>query len=136
MVSTPAPPSETFHIHGEVNVRSGPGEEHPVVRTLSRGAAVQLGPADAKGWAELYAFGGTREGYIYRASGLVRATPPPDDKRAEGSASSGSESTPRRARSSGRSSAGSRGYYTGPRGGCYTYTASGNKRYVDRSKCN
>jgi hypothetical protein len=30
----------------------------------------------------------------------------------------------------------SRGYYTGPRGGCYTYSASGRKRYVDRSLCN
>ena len=29
-----------------------------------------------------------------------------------------------------------RGYYTGPRGGCYTYSASGRKRYVDRSYCN
>jgi len=26
-------------------------------------------------------------------------------------------------------------YYLGPRGGCYTLTASGNKRYVDRSMC-
>lgn len=26
-------------------------------------------------------------------------------------------------------------YYTGPRGGCYTLTKSGNKRYVDRSMC-
>jgi hypothetical protein len=34
-----------------------------------------------------------------------------------------------------RSSAASRGYYTGPRGGCYTYTASGRKRYVDHSYC-
>jgi len=134
--SPPAPPSETFYIHGQLNVRSGPGKQHPTLRTLSRGAAVQLGPADANGWAELYAFGGTREGYIYRASDLVRGTPPPDDKRAEGSKSSGSPSTPQRARSSGRSSAGSNGYHTGPRGGCYTYSASGRKRYVDRSYCN
>jgi len=28
------------------------------------------------------------------------------------------------------------GYIRGPRGGCYTYTKSGNKRYVDRSLCN
>jgi hypothetical protein len=28
------------------------------------------------------------------------------------------------------------GYYTGPRGGCYTYSRSGRKRYVDRSRCN
>ena len=34
-----------------------------------------------------------------------------------------------------RSSAASRGYYTGPRGGCYTFSASGRKRYVDRSYC-
>lgn len=27
------------------------------------------------------------------------------------------------------------GYFTGPRGGCFTYSASGRKRYVDHSKC-
>jgi len=27
-------------------------------------------------------------------------------------------------------------YIRGPRGGCYTITKSGNKRYVDRSLCN
>jgi hypothetical protein len=26
-------------------------------------------------------------------------------------------------------------YHRGPRGGCYTYTAAGNKKYVDRSLC-
>lgn len=26
-------------------------------------------------------------------------------------------------------------YHTGPRGGCYTISASGKKRYVDRSLC-
>jgi hypothetical protein len=30
----------------------------------------------------------------------------------------------------------SSGYYRGPRGGCYTYSSSGRKRYVDRSLCN
>lgn len=29
-----------------------------------------------------------------------------------------------------------RSYITGPRGGCYYYTASGRKQYVDRSLCN
>lgn len=29
----------------------------------------------------------------------------------------------------------SNGYITGPRGGCYYYTAGGNKQYVDRSLC-
>lgn len=27
-------------------------------------------------------------------------------------------------------------YIKGPRGGCYTYSSSGKKRYVDRSLCN
>lgn len=31
---------------------------------------------------------------------------------------------------------GSSGYIRGPRGGCYTYSKSGNKRYVDRGLCN
>jgi hypothetical protein len=132
---TASPPSETFYIHGAVNVRSGPGKEHPVIRTLARGAAVQLGPADANGWAELYAFGGAREGYIYRKSDNVRSTPPPDDDSTESSASSDSRSTSDHAESSGRSRAGSR-YIRGPRGGCYEYTASGRKNYVPRSYCN
>lgn len=34
------------------------------------------------------------------------------------------------------STATSRGYYRGPRGGCYTYSRTGRKRYVDRSLCN
>lgn len=34
-----------------------------------------------------------------------------------------------------RSSASSRVYHTGPRGGCYYYSASGRKNYVDRSLC-
>lgn len=33
-------------------------------------------------------------------------------------------------------SAASSGYYRGPRGGCYTYSGSGRKRYVDGSLCN
>ena len=33
-------------------------------------------------------------------------------------------------------SAGGSRYITGPRGGCYYLTASGNKEYVDRSLCN
>jgi hypothetical protein len=30
----------------------------------------------------------------------------------------------------------SNGFIRGPRGGCYTLSASGRKRYVDRSLCN
>lgn len=38
--------------------------------------------------------------------------------------------------SSGNSTSRSSAYIRGPRGGCYTFSASGNKRYVDRSLCN
>lgn len=121
--SPPAPASETFHVHGEVNVRSGPGKKFPTVRTLSRGAEIQLGSADSNGWAELYTSSGTREGYVYRRSGLVRSTPPSD--------SDDSPSAPQRT----RSRAEARTYHTGPRGGCYYYSSSGRKEYVDRSNC-
>lgn len=35
-----------------------------------------------------------------------------------------------------RTSSGSRSYIRGPRGGCYYYSGSGRKVYVDRSLCN
>lgn len=120
-------PAERFYVHGTLNVRSGPGKDSPTVRTLSRGDAVLLGPKDANGWAELRTAGGAREGYVYRASGLVRSSPPSASP--PGTASSGTSG------GGGRSSAADRGYYLGPRGGCYTYTSSGRKRYVDRSYC-
>lgn len=37
--------------------------------------------------------------------------------------------------SGGSSSGSNSGYYTGPRGGCYTLSGSGKKRYVDHSFC-
>lgn len=120
--STPpqqSPSADEMYVHGTLNVRSAPNREGSIVRTLSRGARVRLGPRDERGWAPLYDADGTREGYVYRASDLVQATPPASEP----------------ARASRPSRSGSSGYYLGPRGGCYTYTASGNKRYVDRSLC-
>ncbi len=129
-VTTTAAEAEDFYLHGSLNVRTGPGKDYPVSRTLSRGERVRLGPKDAGGWAPVYqGFGTTPQGYLYRASDEVRTYAP--------SSSSGSEGRSRRASgTTRRASAESRGYYTGPRGGCYTYSASGRKRYVDRSLCN
>lgn len=115
---------EWFYIHGTLNVRTEPRKSGALVRTLRRGDYVQLGPKDASGWARLYS-PGSEEGFVYRASDLVRRQAPS----ARSASSSGGGGGSR------RSSAESRGYYTGPRGGCYTYTRSGNKRYVDRSYC-
>ncbi|HEY0023226.1 MAG TPA: DUF4236 domain-containing protein [Longimicrobium sp.] len=114
---------DDFYVHGSMNVRSQPNKYAAVVRTLSRGDRVSLGPKDANGWAPLFDYAGRQTGFVYRASDLVRTQAPPTRY----SATAGS---------SRRSSAESRGYYTGPRGGCYTYSSSGRKRYVDRSLCN
>jgi hypothetical protein len=115
---------EWFYIHGTLNVRAEPDKNAKLVRTLRRGDYVQLGPKDASGWARLYT-SGSGEGYVYRASDLVRRQAPAVPSARSSSGGGGSR----------QSSAESRGYYTGPRGGCYTYSASGRKRYVDRSYC-
>ena len=66
---------ETLYAHGQVNVRSGAGQSHGIVRTLSRGERVEVGAADASGWAPAYV-SGARIGYVYRASTRLRADPP------------------------------------------------------------
>jgi hypothetical protein len=122
-----SPETTGFYAHDAINVRTGPGKDNGTVRTLARGDYMRLGSKDASGWAPLYDSSGVREGYVYRASGAVRTSPPA----ARSTASSSRTRTTSRA-----SSASSSGYYTGPRGGCYTYSSSGRKRYVDRSYCN
>lgn len=106
-----AEPRELMYVHGTLNVRAEPRKDAPVVRTLARGDQVHLGPADANGWARLYS-PGSDEGYVYREGGQVSDRAPVAETR---------DVAP--------------GYHLGPRGGCYTYTRSGNKRYVDRSYC-
>lgn len=125
----PPPSYDVLYIHGELNLRSAPDRNAALVRTLVRGEQVRLGPRDARGWAPAYSVDGTREGYVFRSSGLVRSAPPAERPPRESSGAAESGARPRRA------SAASRGYYTGPRGGCYTYSASGRKRYVDHSYC-
>jgi hypothetical protein len=119
---SPPPPFDLLYVHGSLNVRTTPSRAGGTVRTLSRGDLVRLGDKDANGWAPLYDASGNREGYVYRASDLVRSTAP------------GTAPVYAQQAGTGRRS-GTRGYYTGPRGGCYTYSASGRKRYVDRSYC-
>lgn len=114
-----------LYIHGMLSVRAEPSRTAAILRTLQRGDFVQLGASDANGWARLYS-PGSAEGYVYRASDLVRTRAPAAETVSRGIASTGGQR---------RSSASSRGYYTGPRGGCYTYSASGRKRYVDHSYC-
>jgi hypothetical protein len=126
----PTPTTDQLYIHEPLNVRSEPNKKGAALRTLPRGTAVRLGPKDENGWAPLYDYAGNADGYVYRASDAVRSYPAPERARSAPKARSLSSGGTR------RSSAESRGYYTGPRGGCYTYSASGRKRYVDRSNCN
>jgi hypothetical protein len=116
-------PRDDFYVHGSMNVRPQPNKHAAVVRTLSRGDQVTLGPKDANGWAPRFDYSGRQTGYVYRASDLVRTQAPTTRYSATGG-------------SSRRSGAESRGYHTGPRGGRFTYSATGRKRYVDRSLCN
>jgi hypothetical protein len=113
---------ETFYLHGIMSVRAEPDDSAPLVQVLSPGDPVVLGPKDVSGWAPVIDEVGARIGYLYRASDDVRSYAP--GKERDGAAA------PRA-----MSSSASREYHRGPRGGCYTYTASGNKRYVDRSLC-
>jgi hypothetical protein len=60
--------------HGPVDVRSGPGTDFPVVRRVGRGEAVEVGAADDRGWGRV---GGSVSGeYVYRASPVLRDSPP------------------------------------------------------------
>jgi hypothetical protein len=126
----PAPSTDQLYIHEPLNVRREPNKRGETLRTLPRGTSVRLGPKDENGWAPLYDYAGNADGYVYRASDAVRSYPAPERSLTAPKARSASSGSTR------RSSAESRGYYTGPRGGCYTYSASGRKRYVDRSHCN
>jgi hypothetical protein len=126
---------EWLHIHGTLNVRAEPRQSAAIIRTLQRGDSAQLGPKDANGWARVYS-PGSGEGYVYRASELVQRQAPSARSAASWSRGSGDAGS-RRASSGGgsRRSNGGRVYHTGPRGGCYYYTGSGRKQYVDRSNC-
>jgi hypothetical protein len=132
-VTAPAPaaeekePREWLYIHGTLNVRAEPDKNASIVRTLRRGDMVQLGPGNANGWARIYT-GAVEDEYVYRASDLVRTSSPPPAEPVMPVVAAPERATP-------RPSAASNGYHLGPRGGCYTYTRSGNKRYVDRSYC-
>lgn len=60
-------PTRTAHVLGPLNVRSGPGTEHPVVTHAGKGAQIQITEPGADGWAAV------RRGR--RTIGYVRALP-------------------------------------------------------------
>lgn len=132
-------------------LRAAPQTTARSLATVGAGATVTLANC-ASGWCRTTHDG--RTGYVrgryFRAersnsSSTASASAAPGAQRRP---SVGTRRTPAHgARAAGRrgSSAGgsaprlpagsARGYYVGPRGGCYTYSASGRKRYVPRSYC-
>lgn len=103
-------PREWLYVHGEVDVRAEPDRNAAVVARLRRGSRVQLGAPDPAGWSRLYARDAP-DGYVYRASALLAANAPAKDEEPLI-------------------------YHRGPRGGCYyVVEPSGDKKYVNRSRC-
>jgi|GEM_PF-830645 len=68
---------ETLFTHGRMNIRAGAGTAFAVVRTVSPGEQVEVGPGDDGGWAPVYERYGEPAGYVYRASRNLRTYAPP-----------------------------------------------------------
>lgn len=119
------PALTTLYAHSTINIRSEPSRTASIIRTLATGDSVIVGePVDD--WSAVIE-GGATTGYVSRSTNSLQTSRPAAIRQLLPSG---------RSRSSGRGSASSRRYYRGPRGGCYYYTDSGNKQYVDRSVCN
>jgi hypothetical protein len=71
--ATPKKVRNTHFAHGTLNVRSGPGQNHRVLRKLNRGDTLTLGEPDAAGWARIM---GRDSGYVFTRLGLVRTDAP------------------------------------------------------------
>ncbi len=70
--AAPAPTNSHF-AHGNLNVRSGPGERFRIVRRLARGDTLSLAEPDARGWARIM---GADSGYVFTRLNLVRTERP------------------------------------------------------------
>ena len=66
-------PKNTHFAHGDINVRTGPGQNFRIARTLDRGDTLSLGEPDEKGWARIL---GRDSGYVYTRLNLVRTDRP------------------------------------------------------------
>ena len=106
-----------------MRLRSRPDAQSEAIGTLPVGTPIHPGNCAHGGWRWCAITYEGRAGFV-AAQYLVLAS---DAKAAR-------PATSQRAVSGG--GAGSGRYHLGPRGGCYTYSSSGRKRYVDRSLCN
>lgn len=130
-------------ISERANLRDTPSQTGEVKQEVAVGASIRV--LDRKGaWyvVRIEDSVGWMHGNTFRFGGSAR-----DERSAPALDTSPSpvENTPRPARprsdsiqpdDSGSRSSSGRGYIRGPRGGCYYYSSSGRKVYVDRSLCN
>lgn len=70
-------PTQTAQVLGPLNVRSGPGTEHPVVTHAGAGARIQVTRPDADGWAAVRS-GRRTVGYVRALPRYVRMEPAPE----------------------------------------------------------
>lgn len=116
------------------NLRGTPNQSGKVVDTLPQGASLQViqqkgawflvQTSDYVGWIH-----GDTIKYTSSASTapLMQPIVVPIPRPTSSPATTRQTSTPKSSSNS---------YIRGPRGGCFYYTASGRKQYVDRSLCN
>lgn len=123
-----------------LNLRAAPADTAAVVEAVPAGDVLTVercGLGEGGAWCS--ATHGANAGYAkadFLTSGGAVATTgrsaPRSGSRAGARTSAGSS---RRRTGPQVSRAAAAGYFTGPQGGCYTYSASGRKRYVDHSYC-
>ena len=139
--------AQTRYASESLKLRAGASERARVLASVAAGAAVEVRDCDRAGGEWCLVVYNAQRGFVearlldteqttlglqpLSTSAVVTA----QGARSSNTTPTGEGSSPRRMLTT-PSSAGARGYYRGPRGGCYTYSASGRKRYVERSLCN
>jgi uncharacterized protein YraI len=140
--------AQTRYASETLKLRAGASERARVLATVAAGAAVDVRDCERAGGEWCLVVFNAQRGFVearlldaQTSGGLpplsTNALVAPQGDASQRSSSSqphASASSGKRASTAPRSSA-ARGYMRGPRGGCYTYSASGRKRYVDRSLC-
>ena len=134
--------AQTHSVTAKVTLRAVPTTAGQALASVPQGGAVQLQSCTHAGgeWcAVLYA---GRKGYLQaKHLGPEQEVATGSGVAARQSASVTEPSTTRSLMSdrappsSSRASSAASPFIRGPRGGCYTLSKSGNKRYVDRSLC-
>lgn len=141
--------AQTRYASETLKLRAGASERARVLATIAAGTVVDVRDCDRAGGEWCLVVFNAQRGFVEarlldaeRTSGGLQPLSTKALVSPQGDVSSRSSSSTANMGSSGRRtlavprSSPARGYYRGPRGGCYTYSASGRKRYVDHSYCN